>query len=85
MDLIKLLRRSRSALKEGGLVVVKDNVVPVGDGEGAFKVDSEDSSLTRSLGYLRSLFNQAGVTVVHQKQQEGFPGSIFPVYMFALE
>lgn len=85
VDFIKFLRRCQAALKEGGLVVIKDNVVPRGEGEGAFKVDREDSSLTRSLGYFRSLFNLAGLTVKHQELQEGFPGEIFPVYMFALE
>lgn len=83
VDFVKLVNRCRSALRKGGLVVIKDNVV--GEGEGAFKVDSVDSSMTRSLGYFRSLFNHGGIKVVHQKQQEGFPGEIFPVYMFALE
>lgn len=83
VDFLKLVNRCRGALKKGGLVVIKDNVV--GEEEGAFKVDSEDSSMTRSLGYFRSLFNHGGLKVLHQKQQEGFPGEIFPVYMFALE
>eukprot|EP00903_Cladosiphon_okamuranus_P008712 g8346.t1 len=83
VDLIKLIGRCRSALRKDGLVVIKDNVV--GEGEGAFKVDSADSSLTRSLGYFRSLFNHGGFKVVLQTQQEGFPGELFPVYMFALE
>lgn len=85
VDLIKLMNRCRGALKKGGLVVIKDNVVPVGGEEGAFIVDCEDSSMTRSLGYFRSLFNHGGIKVVHQQRQEGFPGEIFPVYMFALE
>ncbi|CAM9834658.1 unnamed protein product [Laminaria digitata] len=83
VDFLKLVNRCRAALKKGGLVVIKDNVV--GEEEGAFKVDSEDSSMTRSLGYFRSLFNHGGLKVLHQQQQEGFPGEIFPVYMFALE
>lgn len=84
-DFIKVINRYRRALRKGGLVVIKDNVVPVGDGEGAFMVDSEDSTMTRSLGYFRSLFNQAGIKVVYQYRQEGFPGELVPVYMFALE
>ncbi|CAM9977915.1 unnamed protein product [Ectocarpus fasciculatus] len=83
VDLLKLLARCRSALRKGGLIVIKDNVI--GEGEGAFKVDSDDSSMTRSLGYFRSLFNHGGVRVVHQTRQHGFPGELFPVYMFALE
>lgn len=83
VDFLKLINRCRAALRKDGLVVIKDNVV--GEGEGAFKVDSEDSSLTRSLGYFRSLFNHGGLKVVHQTQQDGFPGELFPVYMFALE
>lgn len=83
VDFLKLVNRCRGALKKGGVVVIKDNVV--GEDEGAFKVDSEDSSMTRSLGYFRSLFNHGGLKVLHQQQQKGFPGEIFPVYMFALE
>ncbi|CAM9701827.1 unnamed protein product [Hapterophycus canaliculatus] len=83
VDFLKVIKRCRAALREGGVVVVKDNVVAEGDG--AFKVDSEDSSMTRSLAYFRSLFNHAGVRVVQQVQQDGFPGELFPVYMFALE
>lgn len=83
VDFLKLVNRCRASLRKGGLVVIKDNVVE--EGVGAFKVDSEDSSLTRSLGYFRSLFNHGGVRVVHQTRQEGFPGELFPVYMFALE
>ncbi len=83
VDFLKLVNRCRASLRKGGLVVIKDNVVE--EGVGAFKVDSEDSSLTRSLGYFRSLFNHGGVRVVHQTRQDGFPGELFPVYMFALE
>lgn len=85
VDFIKMLKRFRQALKKDGIVVIKDNVVPLRDGEGAFKVDSQDSSLTRSLGYFKSLFNQADMKIVLEHQQEGFPGEIFPVYMIALE
>ena len=80
---MKLINRCRAALRKGGLVIIKDNVV--GEGQGAFKVDSADSSMTRSLGYFRSLFNHGEFKVVLEWQQEGFPGEIFPVYMFALE
>ncbi|CAM9601568.1 unnamed protein product [Ascophyllum nodosum] len=83
VDFVKLINRCRAALRKGGLVIIKDNVV--GEGQGAFKVDSADSSMTRSLGYFRSLFNHGEFKVVLEWQQEGFPGEIFPVYMFALE
>ncbi|CAM9554606.1 unnamed protein product [Choristocarpus tenellus] len=83
VDLLRFINRCRVALKPGGLIVIKDNVC--GEGDRAFVLDNEDSSMTRSLGYFRSLFNHGGIKVVHEQSQEGFPSDIFPVHMFALE
>jgi protein N-terminal methyltransferase len=56
-----------------------------GDDPEAFVVDSDDSSLTRSLGYYRSLFKHAGLQIVMQQQEQAvFPDEIFPVFYFAL-
>eukprot|EP00953_Heterococcus_sp_UTEX-ZZ885_P021177 11825-Heterococcus_DN1.PRE.1 len=55
------------------------------DSPEAFVVDSDDSSLTRSLGYYRSLFKHTGLQIVMQQQEQAvFPDEIFPVYYFAL-
>ncbi|CAN0273365.1 unnamed protein product [Discosporangium mesarthrocarpum] len=82
VDLLRFIKRSQAALKPGGIIVIKDNVC---EGDVAFVVDSVDSSITRSLGYFRSLFNHGGCRIVYEHTQGSFPDEIFPVYMFALE
>ncbi len=79
-DLVEFLKRCVTALREGGIVVVKDNTCS----QEAFVVDRDDASTTRSLSYIIAIAELAGLHVVHQKFQEGFPEDIFPVPMIAL-
>lgn len=62
-------------------MVIKDNTCE----EEAFIVDRDDASVVRSLPYVLGLVELAGMRVVYQRYQEGFPESIFPVPMIALE
>ena len=81
IDFVSFFRRCVSGVtKNGGIVVVKDNVCNSEE----FNVDKDDSSVTRSLDYLLLLFELSGVEIVHTSVQEGFPDDIFPVHMFAL-
>lgn len=80
-DLVKFLRRCGDALREGGMVVIKDNVCD----DVAFVADREDASKTRSLPYIRAIADLAGLAVVHEEVQGDFPREIFPVPMIALE
>jgi protein N-terminal methyltransferase len=79
VDFIEFFRKCKNALSPGGLVVVKDNCTNKG-----FVLDREDSSITRSEPHLRWLFEQADLTVVRMRTQQGFPEKLFPVRMFAL-
>ena len=78
-DFVSFLRECVSALRPGGLVVLKDNVARAG-----FLVDKDDSSVMRSGPYLKSIFARAGLAVVKEQRQLDFPSSVFPVRMYAL-
>ena len=49
-----------------------------------FLVDREDSSLSRSIEYITLIIKLAGLKIVMQKKQIGFPDELFPVMMFAM-
>ncbi len=79
LDLIRFLGRVKAALRlHSGVVVVKDNCCDGSD----FVVDTQDSSLTRSVVYLKALFQLAGFELRVEEKQEGFPNELFPVFMF---
>jgi protein N-terminal methyltransferase len=48
-------------------------------------VDKDDCSVTRSVAIWERLFEQAGVIIVKQRWQRGFPTSLFPVKMWMLK
>ena len=79
-DLVMFLQRCVAALRKGGIVVIKDNTCS----QEAFVVDRDDASTTRSLPYIIAIAQLAGLRVVHQQFQDGFPEDIFPVPMIAL-
>jgi len=86
-DLIAFLKRSHAALrKEGpGVIVVKENVYK--DGEGGVPqvyFDEEDSSVMRSDLHWKVVFRNAGLSLLHERVQEGLPKGLFMVKMYAL-
>jgi protein N-terminal methyltransferase len=95
-QLIVYLRRCRDGLvklggggeEEGikareGWIVVKENMSTDIRREDIF--DEEDSSVTRSDEKFRALFKDAGLKVVAQEVQKGFPRELYPVRMYALK
>ncbi|KAI8318365.1 DUF858-domain-containing protein [Martensiomyces pterosporus] len=78
-DLADFLKRCTQGLAPGGLICVKENVASRG-----YVVDSEDSSVTRSVPVFEKVFEMAGVRIVRKQQQSGFPHELFGVYMWAL-
>ena len=80
-DLVSFLKRCVVGLREGGVVVIKDNTCE----SEAFIVDRDDASSTRSCPYILAIAELAGLRVVYQRIQEDFPQSIFPVPIIALE
>ncbi|CAL5229119.1 g12384 [Coccomyxa viridis] len=77
-DLLQLLERCKSGLKEDGLVIIKENVCEQG-----FVVDQEDSSLTRSDAYFLDLLKRAEYVVTGSAVQRNFPKGLFKVKMYA--
>lgn len=79
-DLVEFLVRCRDALKEQGLVCVKENVVL----EGNWVVDKEDNSIARTDGQYKAIFSRAGLRVEHELKQTCWPTDLIPVMMYAL-
>jgi protein N-terminal methyltransferase len=78
-DLIKFLKLSKEALKQGGAICIKENISRQG-----FIVDNEDSSVTRSDQHFKYLFKQAGLKLIQETFQKVHPEFLFKVKMYAL-
>ncbi|KAF9454538.1 methyltransferase domain-containing protein [Macrolepiota fuliginosa MF-IS2] len=87
-DLIAFFRRCRTALRDrekgNSVIVVKENCCSDVDGQATIAFDEEDSSLTRSDKTWKMLFEEAGLTLVQEKLQEGLPHGLYVVKMYAL-
>ncbi|TIB69110.1 hypothetical protein E3P77_00614 [Wallemia ichthyophaga] len=80
----KALRRYESNDKyfgQDGLVVVKENICSDSD---YTLFDDEDSSITRSHQAYLDIFDKAGMSIVYQEVQVGFPKELYPVRVYAL-
>ncbi|KAH9946088.1 DUF858-domain-containing protein [Epithele typhae] len=84
-DLVAFLRKARAALRDParGLVVVKENLCSE-DGGPRSVFDESDSSLTRSDLAWKECFAAAGLKMVYEQIQLGFPEGLYPVKMYAL-
>ncbi|KAL8917950.1 MAG: hypothetical protein Q9172_005619 [Xanthocarpia lactea] len=82
-ELKQLLTRCKAALKEGGWIVVKENISTDIKGKGIF--DKEDSSVTRADEKFQALFLEAGLVMVKTELQTGFPKKLLPVRFYALQ
>lgn len=81
-DLVAFLRRCRQALRpdqgdEISYICVKENITRQDKSEW----DDDDSSITRSDGSFKQCFRNAGLTLVCEETQGGFPPELFPVKM----
>jgi galactose mutarotase-like enzyme/SAM-dependent methyltransferase len=81
-DIVRFLRLCGESLVEDGVIVLKENTC---GGELDFEVDNDDASVTRSLRYWKYLIAKAGLRIIYEKLQDGFPDEIYPVPMLALE
>ncbi|KAL8995182.1 MAG: hypothetical protein Q9169_005041 [Polycauliona sp. 2 TL-2023] len=82
-ELKRLLGRCKGALKEGGWVVIKENMSTDIEGKDIF--DGEDSSVTRTNEKFQTLFQEAGLHLVKTELQSGFPKKLLPVQFYALQ
>ncbi|KAH9901420.1 AdoMet dependent proline di-methyltransferase-domain-containing protein [Cubamyces lactineus] len=85
-DLVAFFRRSKAALRDParGFIIVKENLCSE-KGEPRVVFDESDSSLTRSDLAWKQAFAEAGLRVVHEQIQCGFPEGLYPVKMYALQ
>jgi protein N-terminal methyltransferase len=89
-DLVTFFKRCQLSLRDPAkgrsLIVVKENVCWDGpDGLTAtVTFDEQDSSLTRSDLAWKTIFKKAGLKLVREKEQLGFPGELYDVKMYAL-
>lgn len=81
--LIEYLKRLPSVLSEGGWIVVKENLSNHHLNEDVY--DETDSSVTRTDGKFRKLFEDAGLKLVSTELQRGFPKDLYPVRVYALQ
>ncbi|ETW85869.1 hypothetical protein HETIRDRAFT_471078 [Heterobasidion irregulare TC 32-1] len=86
-DLVAFLKRSKPALRDPkrSVIVVKENLCSDGEYNTPITIfDQEDSSVTRSDLAFKRIFEDAGLTVVHEQVQQGLPEGLFVVKMYAL-
>lgn len=81
LDLVRYLKRCKKALTPNGFIVVKENIFQSAE---PYDLDRQDSSITRSAVYFKSIFQQAGLVVLAERRQRHFPKELYPVKMFAL-
>ncbi|KAI8072315.1 alpha-N-methyltransferase NTM1 [Gongronella butleri] len=79
-DLVAFFQRCIKGLADGGMIGVKENISTKG-----YVVDDEDSSVTRPNQALQQIFAKAGLHVVKEQTQDGFPHGLFPVRMYMLK
>ncbi|XP_067001474.1 N-terminal Xaa-Pro-Lys N-methyltransferase 1 [Anabrus simplex] len=77
---VEFFRACSEGLKPNGVIVVKENLTS----SDKVEIDEQDSSVTRPIGVLKSLFEQAGLTSIREAKQNNFPPGLYQVRMFAL-
>ena len=78
--LVNFFSRCSKGLRQGGFIVVKENVTSSGEVE----ADDDDSSVTRPPELLRDIFSRADLEIYKEFKQNKFPKELYAVHMFAL-
>ncbi|KAJ3191211.1 hypothetical protein HK101_007983, partial [Irineochytrium annulatum] len=79
-DFVAFFRRCKKGLKPNGVIGIKENV-----SKAEVEVDTEDSSVTRPEGLLKELLGRAGLRILKEDYQKGFPKGLFKVVMLILD
>ncbi|KAF8545444.1 alpha-N-methyltransferase NTM1 [Trichophaea hybrida] len=79
-SLVEYLRRCADGIRDGGVIVVKENISNCPDDV----FDDLDSSVTRTDQKFRTLFEDAGLKIIKTEVQRGMPSSLFQVRSYAL-
>lgn len=78
-DLIAFFKRCTSGLAKNGCIIIKENFTSIGD----FCIDTNDSSVTRSLRITKNILESANLRIVKIVKEEDFIQGLFPVYTLA--
>ncbi|KAJ3205265.1 hypothetical protein HDU67_008934 [Dinochytrium kinnereticum] len=78
-DFVSFFRRCSEGIAEHGFIGVKENM-----SQREIEVDTTDSSVTRTEEHLKNLFSEAGLEIVKEELQLGFPKGLYKVKMFLL-
>jgi protein N-terminal methyltransferase len=83
-QLVQYVSRCRNSLKDGGIMVIKENLSTHPGGQDMY--DDEDSSVTRTDAKFKQIFEEAGMEVIKAEIQTGFPKQfkLLPVKSYAL-
>lgn len=81
-ELVTYLRKCRGIVKEGGWIIVKENMSTDAEGKDIF--EEVDSSVTRTDTKFRGLFEESGLVIAKTELQSGFPKKLYPVRLYAL-
>ncbi|KAG9483403.1 hypothetical protein GDO78_009361 [Eleutherodactylus coqui] len=79
-DLLIFLLRCKNALKDNGLIFLKDNVAREG-----CRIDPIDSSLIRNSLIIRNIIEKTGMSIIAEQRQPGFPDLCVPIWTFAIQ
>ncbi|ELP90776.1 ad-003, putative [Entamoeba invadens IP1] len=79
-DLVNMLQVCKAHLKEGGIIVVKENI-----GTTEFYWDRKDNSLMRTITHMNHLFVKAGLGLLQTRKDLNYPTNFFPLYAFILQ
>ena len=66
---------------KSGLIFVKENT----SGESNFLLDKSDNSVMRTSAQFRTIFENAGYQVLHDKTQRGMPDELHRIKCFVLK
>ena len=83
VQLVQYFKRCGKALSDNGWIVVKENMSTNIAGEDVF--DELDSSVTRTDGKFRRLFEESELRIVKTELQPGFPKGLYPVRFYGLQ
>ncbi|EKE40360.1 hypothetical protein ENUP19_0240G0010 [Entamoeba nuttalli] len=79
-DLIDMLKKCKQHLKEGGIIIIKENV-----GTDGFYWDRSDNSLMRTVEHMTHLFAQSGLQTLQIRKDLNYPTQFYPLYAFLLQ
>ncbi|XP_064649211.1 N-terminal Xaa-Pro-Lys N-methyltransferase 1-B-like [Lineus longissimus] len=79
-DFVEFFKKCKAGIRENGLIVVKENLTREAD-----EFDATDSSYTRTYENHVKLLKKAGLEIIKEEKQTGFPKAIFEVRMFAMK